>query len=767
MTSNKKISMKLPSEITYWEKLAIWRKFATYNKAATKCNACPKETAHKTILLEDGRHICWYCWIKKDSNFSGVATKAANQVDIKKEKANLNKKPKEIENLTNEEEEILQKEMAKIDSIIESISNSENLMKLENGVVLEIDESFVENENVAEDIVTIKKRWIDETPPSLNIQAVLRKNNEKSSKLKTSYIKYSDLIKNIVSTESKQPELIIENEAKQTYVKHQKIEKKYIRLSDQPEKEKFSLTDAPVIRIEKGIPSFDENTKYSIEMINISKSFLNGKIIANDEITLRVKENEIHAIIGENGAGKSTLMSILFGIYTPDEGVIKINQQEVHFNSAMDASKNGLGMVHQHFQLVPTYSIFENVILGIETTSQVLGLIKTKEAREKVQALVEKYELNLDIDTKVSKLTVGQQQKTEILKLLYQDAHILIFDEPTAVLSPSEITQFLKMIKDLKEEGKTIILITHKFNEIKNVADRATIIRLGRFISDFNVEDKSIDEMAQEMVGKQLKEIKNNDNDFKTDSPILEVQNLEIKLERNKEKETIPLNFKVHAGEIFAIAGVEGNGQSELALALSGLSTKHKGQILFHNEDVSKYSIKKRYQKGLSFIPENRHEHGLILDAPIYMNTVSNLINKKPFSKFGFILEKNIKEHARTLIKEFDVRGSIRGSSNARGLSGGNQQKLIIARELSREHDLLIMVQPTRGLDLGAVKAIHEMILKQKEQGKAILLISYELDEILSLADTIAVMSGGTFSSVDSAKNITRQKIGQLMAGKE
>ena len=642
-------------------------------------------------------------------------------------------------------------------------------------------------------------------------------------------------------------------------------------------------------------------SEYAVEMIDICKSFLNGKVIANDHINLRVKRNEVHAIIGENGAGKSTLMSILFGIYSPDFGTIKINGRNSYFNSAKDASDAGLGMVHQHFKLVSTYSVYENIILGSEDVG-LFGILKNNKTKKKIESLVKKYHFNLDINAKISTLTVGQEQKTEILKLLYRNSDILIFDEPTAVLSPDEIEQFLEMIRQLKEEGKTIIIITHKFAEIKSVADRATVIRLGKYIADFDVKDKSIEEMANLMVGKKVSLIKNNSNNpigkevldvknlklaknllpsswlFLNKNPevnklrklmiedigllhnikheidleestkkhekllvIMEelkvsfhkrhqaiIDNLEKELKKYKEinadkisalnleltncrnekrrqeieieiSKLIPraivkleasiykeknlifsfnkefsskiknkaINFKIKEGEIFAIAGVEGNGQSELALSIAGM-VKNKGALIkLNGKDISNLSINDRYLFVISHVPEDRHKYGLILDEQIYMNFALNRINQKPFSSHGFLMEHNIKENARHLIKKYDVRGTTRGTAPARLLSGGNQQKLIIAREITNNHKLIIMVQPTRGLDLGAIEYIHTKILEEKNKGNAVLLISYELDEILALADTIAVMYNGVFVGVGNKNEMTREKIGQLMAGQE
>lgn len=536
------------------------------------------------------------------------------------------------------------------------------------------------------------------------------------------------------------------------------------------------------------------NSEYAVEMINITKTFLNGKVVANDNVQLKVKTNEIHAIIGENGAGKSTLMSMLFGIYTPDSGEIKINGETINFASAKDADKVGLGMVHQHFKLVDEFTIWENVILGAEN-AKTLGIINSKKIKKHLKELITEYDFNLNLDKKVKEISVGQQQKTEILKLLYRNADILIFDEPTAVLSQDEIASFLKMLLHFQELGKTVIIITHKLNEIKAVANRATVIRRGRYIGDFDVKDKSIEEIAEMMVGKKIAEVKNPGIDISNNPVKFEVQNLDIyklwksnktkitlkdrlkkvfiqqpKKDKNNSTSSTPqdqkISFKIRAGEIYAIAGVEGNGQSELALAIAGLLPNGHAKIILNGHELNGKSVKKRYDLGLSDVPEDRHKHGLILDLPIDKNSVLQEIGKKPYSRFGFINQNEITKHAMSIINKYDVRGTSRGTTAARLLSGGNQQKLIIGREMEREHELLILVQPTRGMDLGAIAFIHEQILKEKANGKAILLISYELDEILGLADTIAVMQNGTILEEGNIAVMTKQYIGELMAGK-
>lgn len=851
--SNEK-AFKLDESYNYRRKLKSWKDFATPNNRPFDCEKCHETHAHKTILLTNGTHICWYCWIHKDSEFAptkkpiaivaketkpktkvtgksktkkviksktkktvksktkitptpivkktdNLKTKAKNVVDVSKpQKITTVKnvvdgsKPQKVKTLAStskpKKTETI-KTLEKIETSALIIQSPKTVEKIRTNSLIMQTPKIVEKIQVESPVVEVPKivEKIEINSPIVETPKIVEKTQTYALMVQTP--KSKDTLYSKVSLQIDDEKPITSNgknkigpecgidypvgtnsldviNAEDIEKFDEKIISKYGRLAEQEQNEKLSLFKK-VNRLKAGECSFDPNAKYAIEMIDIHKSFLNGKVIANDSITLRVRQNEIHAIIGENGAGKSTLMSILFGIYTPDKGIIRVNNEQVFFSSAKDATKVGLGMVHQHFQLVSTYTVLENVILGSELISpkfKYLGLMDTKKAKEKIKSIIDKYQLNIDINKKISKLTVGQQQKTEILKLLYRDADILIFDEPTAVLSPDEIVQFLKMVKDLKDEGKTIIIITHKFNEIKTIADRATIIRLGTFISDFNVHERTIKEMANEMVGHELSEIVNRDHKHK-EEVILDVQNLVLKLKNNSTKKPMPINFQIHAGEIYAIAGVEGNGQSELVRAISGLDRRVNGKIIIDNVDVSSSSIHKRNQTGLSHIPENRQRHGLILDLPIYMNVVSNKISKEPFSKYGFLNEKEIKEYTRLLLKKYDVRGSVRGTSDARGLSGGNQQKLIVARELSHGNKLIVMMQPTRGLDLGAIEYIHNKILEEKQKGNAILLVSYELDEILSLADKIAVMGNGVITDWGDTEKMTRNKIGQIMAGKE
>lgn len=563
-----------------------------------------------------------------------------------------------------------------------------------------------------------------------------------------------------------------------------------------------------VLNTNKLIRSANKND-YAFEMLNIYKSFHNGQIKANIGINLSVLKNEIHAIIGENGAGKSTLMSILFGLYSPDKGEIYINGKKVKFSSSKDAAKYNIGMVHQHFKLIENYSVIDNIILGSEITFA--GFLNRKKARAKINNLIKEYGFDVNLNAKVSTLTVGQQQKVEILKVLYRNSDILIFDEPTAILSDVEIQSFLETLKTFKQKGKTIVIITHKLNEVKAIADVVTVIRKGEYISTFSSKDVSIEEMAELMVGRKIIEVR-NDVDFKGEEVSLEVNKLDLTwiakvdwlfslaekkiknwflqiapyLNFNKIQEKInnknkkakhqkktkqqivnTISFSAHKGEIFGIFGIEGNGQSELVNYLSGLKKARAKNIILDGVDISKYSIKKRIKSGISHIPEDRHKYGLVLDQNCRKNTVNDQINKKPFSNAGIIIEYEIAAYANKIIENFDVRGTANGTASARSLSGGNQQKLIIGREITKKHKLIIMAQPTRGLDVGAIEYIHDQIIKEKNHGNTIILVSYELDEILSLSDTIAVISKNKIVGVGPKSEMTRSKIGYLLTGVE
>ncbi len=516
----------------------------------------------------------------------------------------------------------------------------------------------------------------------------------------------------------------------------------------------------------------NHKSPYAVEMLHITKTFNNGTFKANDDLTFQVKWNEIHAIVGENGAGKTTLMSMLFGMMRQDKGEIKIDGENVRFHSPNDATKYGLGMVHQHFKLINVYTLLDNIILGAEKTKY--GFLNRKIAKEKIERLAKEYNLPVNLNTKVNAASVGEQQRAEILKLLYRDANILIFDEPTAVLSDREIEGFLQMLKEFKRLGKTIIIITHKLNEVEAVADRVAVIRKGKLIETLNMKDTNIDHLANLMVGKKLTLSKNNTNDknYQSRPKICSVKNLKAyKISQKRVLALNNLNLDIHEGEILGLAGIEGNGQTELALILGGLlKSRVEGDVKIYDVktqqefDILKSPISKLYDVGVSHVPEDRLKYGLVLDEPVSINTVLPQIHQKPFSFLGFLNHHVINNYARSIIEKWDVRGANNGKAMARSLSGGNQQKLVIGRELSRKHNFAIFVQPTRGLDLGAIQYVHEKIIEDAKSGAAILLISYELDEILSIASRIAVIDRGKIVYNALRNETNREIIGAYIA---
>ncbi|WP_342252664.1 ABC transporter ATP-binding protein [Spiroplasma endosymbiont of Amphibalanus improvisus] len=629
-------------------------------------------------------------------------------------------------------------------------------------------------------------------------------------------------------------------------------------------------------------------SEYAIEMKNITKIF-NQKLIANEDITFRVKKGEIHSLIGENGAGKSTLMSILFGLYEPTSGEILINGRNEFINSPIKARKLKIGMVHQHFKLVENYKVWQNIALGTEDTTA-KQFINANLIKKRIFDISNKYNLPVEINAKISNVSVAQQQRIEILKILYHDADILIFDEPTAVLTPSQIDDLLKIILNLKKAGKTIVFISHKLHEVKKISDTATIIRKGRLVDTFDVSKSSVSEMAEKMVGRKLVQIKN----ISTKQPgenYLVIKNLTVpKISNTKLIGLDNVSFNLRSGEILAIAGVEGNGQTEMIGAITGLISKPNSLIRYfarllgihedykkdlketrlprklekdiysktlevkysknsnadildkliseldelknkakkhlesdetkqkikelkvrHMELIKKFSnpkksketssikmivpcpkcktgtkickfdhdkqntiiekevftknIATRQKIGMSHIPEDRHKHGMLLDVRIMENMVLEDIPFKPYSRYGLINSKEIQRTAQDTIKKFDVRGSNSGFSIARGLSGGNQQKAVLGREMTRPHKVLVVVQPTRGLDVGAIEFVHKKILEEKESGVAILLVSYELEEVMSLADKIIVLNKGRIIGELDGKKAKREEIGLMMAG--
>ncbi|TCI55784.1 ABC transporter ATP-binding protein [Exiguobacterium sp. SH1S21] len=499
--------------------------------------------------------------------------------------------------------------------------------------------------------------------------------------------------------------------------------------------------------------------EYVIEMLNIRKEF--GTFVANDNITLQLRKGEIHALLGENGAGKSTLMNVLFGLYQPEGGEIRVRGEKVNIENPNIANDLGIGMVHQHFMLVEKFTVTENIILGSEPRS---GLtVDRATARKKVMDISEQYGLRIDPDAKIEDISVGMQQRVEILKTLYRGAEILIFDEPTAVLTPQEIQELIQIMKRLIEEGKSIILITHKLKEIMQVADRCTVIRRGRYIGTVEVDETvNEDSLAEMMVGREV----NFDAEYSKADPqqvVLDVQQLVVKDSRGL-KVVEGLDLQIRSGEILGIAGIDGNGQTELIEALSGLKKPEAGKILLNGKDVTGFTPRKVTESGVGHIPQDRHKHGLVLDYSIRDNMVLQTYYKEPFSKRGLMNYKAVADKAKALIEKFDVRTpSI--DVPARALSGGNQQKAIIAREVDRSPDLLIAAQPTRGLDVGAIEFIHEQLIKEREKGRAVLLISFELEEILHVSDRIAVLYEGKIVGIRDPKETTEQELGFLMAG--
>ena len=500
--------------------------------------------------------------------------------------------------------------------------------------------------------------------------------------------------------------------------------------------------------------------EYIIEMLNITKDF--PGIRANDNITLQLRKGEIHALLGENGAGKSTLMSILFGLYQPTSGVIKKNGQEVKINTPNDANDLNIGMVHQHFKLVECFSVLDNIILGVEPTRGLF--LEKKKAREKVLELSNKYGLKVDPDALVSDITVGMQQRTEILKMLYRDNEVLIFDEPTAVLTPQEIEELMKIMKSLAKEGKSILFITHKLNEIMEVADRCTIIRKGKYIGTVDIKDTTKEELSRMMVGRNV----SFSVDKKPSTPcetVLKVEHMTVPSKSHSNNAVKDVSFNVRRGEIVCIAGIDGNGQSEFVQGLTGLENITGGTITFCGKDITHASIRDRSKAGMSHIPEDRHKHGLVLDYSLEQNMVLQRYWAPEFQKHGFIKSKAVRDHAVRLIEQYDVRSGQGPVTITRSMSGGNQQKAIIAREIDKAPELLVAVQPTRGLDVGAIEYIHKQLVAQRDSGKAVLLVSLELDEVMDVSDRILVMYEGELVGQLDPKKVTVEELGLYMAG--
>ena len=500
---------------------------------------------------------------------------------------------------------------------------------------------------------------------------------------------------------------------------------------------------------------------YAIEMVNITKRF--PGIIANDNITLQLKKGEIHALLGENGAGKSTLMSVLFGLYQPEEGEIRMDGKKVTINNPNDANDLGIGMVHQHFKLVECFSVLDNIILGVETTKG--GLLQKEKAREKVNELSEKYGLHVDTEAIIENTTVGMQQRTEILKMLYRDNDILIFDEPTAVLTPQEIKELLAIMKKLAAEGKSILFITHKLAEIMQVADRCSVLRKGKYIGTVEVASTSPEELSSMMVGRDVNFVVEK-KETKPGDVVLDVQNMTVRVGKSKKNAVNNVSLNVRRGEIVCIAGIDGNGQTEFIYGLTGLEPLKSGTIMMNDRDITNSTIRERLTEGMSHIPEDRHKHGLVLDYSLEDNIVLQRYFEPMFTnKAGFLRRKEIRKYANRLIEQYDVRSSLGAATKSRLMSGGNQQKAIIAREIDKNPELLIAVQPTRGLDVGAIEYIHQQLVAQRDAGKGVLLVSLELDEVMNVSDRILVMYEGEIVGEFDPKKVTVEELGLYMAG--
>lgn len=499
---------------------------------------------------------------------------------------------------------------------------------------------------------------------------------------------------------------------------------------------------------------------YVIEMLGITKDF--PGIRANDNITLQLRRGEIHALLGENGAGKSTLMSVLFGLYQPDGGIIKKNGKEVKINNPNDANDLGIGMVHQHFKLVHNFTVLENIILGVETVRH--GTLKMDDARRQVMELSDRYGLMVDPDAKIEDVTVGMQQRVEILKMLYRKNEVLIFDEPTAVLTPQEIAELMKIMRGLAAEGKSILFITHKLAEIKAVADRCTVLRKGVGIGTVEVSETTPEQMSEMMVGRKVN-FKVDKQPARPGDSALNVEHLTVINKAHGKKVVNDVSFSVRKGEILCVAGIDGNGQSELAYALTGLIHPDHGKITLGKTDISHASIRARNDLGLSHIPEDRHRYGLVLDYTLAENMILKSYHKPQFQSRGFLRFDEMSRYTDRLIDQFDIRSGQGGSTIARSMSGGNQQKAIVAREISLSPDVLVAVQPTRGLDVGAIEYIHKQLIAVRDSGRAVLMISLELDEVMNVADRIVVMYEGELVAELDPDKVTVQELGLYMAG--
>ncbi|MBV1758912.1 MAG: ABC transporter ATP-binding protein [Dethiosulfatibacter sp.] len=495
-------------------------------------------------------------------------------------------------------------------------------------------------------------------------------------------------------------------------------------------------------------------------MKNITKEF--PGIIANDNITLNLKKGEVHALLGENGAGKSTLMSVLFGLYKAEKGEIRINGKAVNINNPNDANASGIGMVHQHFKLVEVFTVLENIILGVEPISK--GFLDKSQARKKIVELSERYGLKVDPDSFIEDISVGMQQRVEIIKMLYRENEILIFDEPTAVLTPQEIKDLLQIMRGLAEEGKSILFITHKLNEIMAVADRCTVLRKGKCIGTVDVKDTTKEELSKMMVGRDIS-FSIEKEKIEAGDVVLSVRNVTVASKIHKNNAVKNVSFDVRAGEIVCLAGIDGNGQTEFVSALTGLEKINEGTMLLCGQDITKASIRQRSIIGMSHIPEDRHKHGLILDYSLEENLVLQRYWQSDFQKNGFIRFNEVRNYAEDLIEKYDVRSSQGPISTVRSMSGGNQQKAIIAREIDKKHELLVAVQPTRGLDVGAIEYVHKQLVDRRDAGKAVFLVSLELEEVMNVSDRILVIYEGEIVGELDPKETNMQELGLYMSG--
>ncbi|MDR2021545.1 MAG: ABC transporter ATP-binding protein [Treponema sp.] len=498
---------------------------------------------------------------------------------------------------------------------------------------------------------------------------------------------------------------------------------------------------------------------YVIEMRDIVKDF--PGIRANDHVSLQLRRGEILALLGENGAGKSTLMSILFGLYSADSGSIFVKGRQTSISSPIAANNLGIGMVHQHFKLVRPFTVAENIVLGMEPRRG--PLLDLKQAVEKIAAISKKYNLDVDPNAKIEDITVGMQQRVEIIKMLYRDAEILIFDEPTAVLTPAETGELISILRSLTRESKSIILITHKLREIKLAADRCTILRRGRTAGTVDVKLTTEKQMAEMMVGREISFVINK-KETRPGDPVLVIDDLNVKTHLGSMG-LHHFSLIVRSGEIVGIAGVDGNGQTELVEAITGLRKIESGKIRLNGKPLERCPVVERIAAGISHIPEDRQKHGLVMQYTLEDNFILEIYGRRPFSKYGILNRRAIRQYAEGIIRDFDVRSGEGPSSSALTLSGGNQQKAIIGREIERKHSLLIAVQPTRGLDVGSIEYIHRRIVEQRDKGKAVLLVSLDLDEVMQLSDRIVALYGGRLTGEVTAKDATESEISLMMAG--